>query len=58
MSIRKALRFARRLVGLLCLLLTAVMVVRAERLPTKTYTIADGLAQDNVLRKPRLLCVH
>lgn len=50
MIFRKALRFTRRLVCLLGLLLGAIAVVRAERLPIKTYTIADGLARDNVLR--------
>ena len=50
MSFRKALRFTWRLSCLIGLLLAAITIVRAERLPIKTYTIADGLARDNVLR--------
>src|SRR5262245_4227215 len=50
MSFWKAIRFIRQLVCLLGLLPGAITVVWAERLPIKTYTIADGLAQDNVLR--------
>lgn len=50
MSSLKAFRFSWSLVCLLSLLLAAITVVRAERLPIKTYTIADGLASDRVVR--------
>src|SRR5262249_41289643 len=50
MSFRKALRFTCWLVCLLGPLLAAMTVARAERLPIRTYTIANGLANDNVLR--------
>ena len=46
----RTFRLPRRLACLLGLLLAAITIVRAERLPIKTYTIADGLARDNVLR--------
>ena len=35
------------MIGLLCL---AAFVIRAERLPVKQYTVADGLAQGTVWR--------
>lgn len=34
----------------LALLATVAVLIQAERLPLKTYTIADGLARDNVAR--------
>ncbi len=39
-----------RVVPLLCLLLAVLTETRAERLPIKTYTTADGLARDHVNR--------
>ena len=36
--------------GLLCSLLLTVVVARAEHLPVKTYTTADGLPRDSVTR--------
>jgi len=38
------------LVVWLGLLLVAPIIVLAERLPIKTYTTADGLARDHVIR--------
>ena len=37
-----------RTLWLMCLFLAAVITIRAERLPIRTYTTADGLARDYV----------
>ncbi len=38
------------LLGLIALVLFLPSTAKAERLPVKTYTVADGLLRDNVLK--------
>ena len=50
MAGEKIVRVARRILWALGLLLVVSTIVKGERLPIKTYTIADGLVSNKISR--------